>query len=93
MAVALPTTAKLDQNYPNPFTASTEIAYVLPKTSHVRLVIYDVQGREVARLVDGVQGAGEHRVAWMAETLASGLYVYRLEAGETAQALTMMLVR
>jgi len=93
VTVALPTTAKLDQNYPNPFTASTEIAYVLPKTGHVRLVVYDVQGREVARLVDGAQGTGEHRVTWMAEALPSGLYAYRLEAGETTQTRTMMLVR
>jgi len=90
---ALPTTVELDQNYPNPFSANTEIVYTLPNAGHVRLVIYDVRGREVARLVDGRQGAGEHRVPWMAEGLPSGLYVYRLETGQTAQTRTMMLVR
>lgn len=89
----VPSVVALEQNYPNPFKASTEIVYTLPQAGHVRLVIYDVQGREVARLVDGEKGAGEHRVPWVAEGLPSGLYVYRLEAGETAETRTMMLVR
>jgi len=93
VAVAAPVKLVVEQNYPNPFRGSTEITYVLPKSEPVRLVVYDVQGREVVRLVDGSQAAGEHRVSWAAGTLPSGLYVYRLEAGSATETRTMMLVR
>jgi len=93
VAVAAPVQLVVEQNYPNPFRASTEITYALPVAGHVRLLVYDVQGREVARLVDGQEAAGEHRVSWSAGTLPSGLYVYRLEAGSHTVSRTMMLVR
>lgn len=83
----------VSQNFPNPFDTSTEIVYALSQPGHVRLIVYDVQGREVARLVDREQGAGEYHIPWSAGALPSGLYVYRLEAGDKTEVRTMMLVR
>ncbi len=91
--VALPKILALAQNYPNPFARSTEIVYSLPTPEPVRLLVFDVQGREVARLVDGMQTAGEHWLSWNAEGQPSGLYVYRLETRDAVETRTMMLVR
>ncbi|MEZ4701625.1 MAG: T9SS type A sorting domain-containing protein [Rhodothermales bacterium] len=71
----------LGQNYPNPFQSGTEIAFTLPGPGRVRLSVYDVAGREVATLIGGdVRGAGSHRVAFDASSLASGSYIYTLTA-------------
>jgi hypothetical protein len=71
----------LDQNYPNPFNPGTEIAFALPAASRVRLTVYDVAGRAVATLVDGkILDAGAHRAGFNASSLASGAYIYTLEA-------------
>jgi hypothetical protein len=91
------------QNYPNPFNPSTNIGYTIASSKEqvagstrqvgmerVRLVVYDLLGREVAVLVDGYQTPGEHRVAFDARTLASGVYFYRLAAG--GQSLSRKLV-
>ena len=71
----------LNKAYPNPFNSSTAIAYSLPESGDVKLVVYDVLGREVARLVDGYRGAGYHRVVFDAPHLYSGVYFYRLQTG------------
>jgi beta-glucosidase len=71
----------LDRNYPNPFNASTTIAYSIPERSMVTLIVYDTRGREKERLVHEVQDAGSKKVIWNAEDAASGLYVLRLTAG------------
>ena len=76
----LPSAFALEQNYPNPFNPSTTIRFQLPSGSHARLTIYDLLGRQVARLVDGTLGAGTHELRWNARALASGVYFYRLEA-------------
>jgi aminopeptidase N len=76
-----PVTFALSQNYPNPFNPSTTISYTLPVRVHARLTVYDVLGRRVAVLVDGVEHAGEHTVLFDATRCASGVYIYRLEAG------------
>jgi len=76
----LPVDYKLSQNFPNPFNPSTTIQYSLPKTVHVRLTVYNVIGQEVAILVDGVMNSGNHRAVFTAGNIASGLYLYRLEA-------------
>jgi hypothetical protein len=75
----------LQQNYPNPFNPSTAIRYQLPVSSHVNLKIYDVLGREIAMLVNGLQSAGTHTVHWDGKNSAgqqasSGIYFYRLKA-------------
>ena len=75
----LPEQIVLEQNYPNPFNAGTEIAYRLPSAGHVRLVLYDMLGREVRVLVDGVVAPGNHRARVDADNIASGVYLYRLQ--------------
>lgn len=92
-AEELPGAFTLHQNYPNPFNPSTEIGFDLPKAVHAHLAIYDVTGREVARLVDGTLPAGQHRVAWQAEGVPSGIYVYRITAGAFTETRRMVLLR
>ena len=74
----------LQQNYPNPFNPSTNISYQLPMQSHVMLKVFDVLGREVARLVSAIQGPGYKEANWNASSFASGIYFYRLEATSVA---------
>jgi hypothetical protein len=80
----VPRTYGLDQNYPNPFNPSTSISYELPVTSYVKVVVVNVLGQEVARLVDGVQSAGLRTVEFDAGSLPSGMYFYRMEASSAA---------
>ena len=80
-------------SYPNPFNASTTISYTLPKQSQVTLGIYDILGRKVTSLYSGKQESGEHSVIWNAEGFASGIYLYKLTAGEFEQSAKMMLVK
>jgi subtilisin family serine protease len=77
----IPETFALSQNYPNPFNPTTTIKYDLPKQSGVKIVVYDILGREVATLVNEIQKAGSYQVVWNANRLASGVYFYRLKAG------------
>ncbi len=79
--------------YPNPFARSTEIAFSLEASSAVRLVVYDVRGREVATLADGAMEAGRHTVTFDAAGLPSGVYVYRLVAGSSAETGRLTLVQ
>ncbi|HLP15782.1 MAG TPA: T9SS type A sorting domain-containing protein [Bacteroidota bacterium] len=84
---------RLQPNYPNPFNPSTTITYSLAERQQVTLRVYDVLGREVATLVKGEQAAGVHTVEFNAVGSASGMYVYRLEAGGRMLQRTMMLVK
>ncbi len=83
----------LAQNYPNPFNPMTTIQYSLANTGNVSLKVYDILGREVANLVNGRQAAGEYTVQFNAANLASGIYFYRLQAGDFVQTKKMMLVK
>ena len=74
----LPVQVLLEQNYPNPFNPKTEIGYQVPGVSEVRLVVYDLLGREVAVLVNEKKGPGSYEVTFDARNLASGVYFYRL---------------
>ena len=89
----LPSTATLTSNYPNPFTHTTTIEYALPASGQVRLSVYDVLGREVAILVDGVQHAGKHASVFDATSLPSGTYLYRLEASGQVRSGLMTLMK
>ncbi|MBU0517954.1 T9SS type A sorting domain-containing protein [bacterium] len=72
---------KLLTNYPNPFNPTTTISFTLELGSNVELAVFDVSGREVARLVDGYRNAGSHEVNFDASHLSSGVYIYRLSTG------------
>lgn len=76
----LPAEFALKQNFPNPFNPNTVISYELPRDAKVSLTIYDLLGREVTRLVDGVQDAGTKFITWNAANYATGVYLYRLDA-------------
>jgi hypothetical protein len=76
----LPTMFLLRQNYPNPFNPATSICYELPENSFVFLKVYDLLGREVAVLVEGIRGRGSYTVRWDATGLPSGVYLCRLTA-------------
>jgi hypothetical protein len=90
---ALPVEFALSQNYPNPFNPSTTIQYALKSSGKVRLSVYDVMGREVAVLVDGVQNAGRHKVTFSCANLASGIYFYKLQTTDAVIAKKMALVK
>ncbi len=89
----LPTRIGLAQNYPNPFNPSTTIRYQLPNAADVRLVVYDVLGREIAELVNETVPSGRHEVELDATGWPSGLYVYSLSAGDTRLTRNMVLLR
>jgi YD repeat-containing protein len=93
----LPARFALHANYPNPFNPATRIRYELPRQARVRLTVYDVLGRRLAVLVDAEQAAGRYEVAWNGRgeraLAASGVYVYRLEAGDFVQTRPMVLVK
>ena len=89
----LPAAFVLYQNYPNPFNPETGIRYQVSGVSRVRLVVYDVLGRQVAVLVDGIQTSGEHEVRFDGGNLSSGVYFYRLTAGSFSSVRTMLLIR
>ncbi len=91
----LPFEYSLDQNYPNPFTASTAIQFSLATSESVRLSVYNVLGQEVAVLVDGeTMPAGRHEVVFNAAGLSSGMYMFRIEAGSSFERTqSMMLVK
>ena len=90
---APPASPELCGNYPNPFNPSTSIRYGLPEAMPVRLEVYNTLGQLVAKLVNGEEPAGYHEVRFDASNLASGMYVYRLQAGNVVQSRKLMLVR
>ena len=83
----------MEQNYPNPFNPSTEIRFALPEPGYVKLIVYDMLGREVARLADGYMDQGYHNLIWSAGNIASGIYIYRLSAGSFVQEKRMVLMK
>ena len=88
-----PTTFSLSQNYPNPFNPGTIISYKLPVSSHVTLKVYNVLGREIETLVDKDQSAGNLSVPFVGVNLASGVYFYRLQAGNFSETRKMLLLK
>jgi hypothetical protein len=89
----LPLTLVLSQNYPNPFNPSTTIRYELAERSHVTLTIFNLLGQEVRGLVDEVEDAGYRSVHLDASGLASGVYFYRLKAGDFVHTRKMAVCR
>jgi hypothetical protein len=89
----IPTAFELCQNYPNPFNPTTTIQYALPHPSHVTLAIYNTLGQQVATLVNADIHAGSHEAKFDASGLSSGVYFYRMKAGDFVQVRKLLLVR
>ena len=90
---AIPESYSLIGNYPNPFNSSTAIRYELPSGSHVNISIYDMLGRKVQAVQDGLQPAGCHQVIFDASELSSGIYFYRLQAGDYTSTKKMIFIK
>ena len=84
---------QLVQNYPNPFNPKTNISYSLPVSGDVSLIIYNLSGEEVTRLVDGQMPAGTYTTTWNASNVASGIYFYRLTSGDFIQTKKMLFLK
>ena len=91
--IELPQAFSFSQNYPNPFNAATTIRYALPEEAEVSIEIYDILGRRIQTLVAGKQSAGTHTVVWEAKDVSSGVYFYRIEAGEYSQTQKCVLLK
>jgi hypothetical protein len=89
----IPQSYFLAQNYPNPFNPSTTIEFAIPKSAFVTLKVYNLLGEEVATLVAEQREAGIHKLNWDAKGLASGVYLYQLEAGSFKQSKKLILMR
>ncbi len=90
---AIPTRFALMQNYPNPFNPSTQIAYDVSEHATVRIIVFDVLGREVARLIDERLAPGRYETWFDAQGLSSGIYFVRMQTGSFAETRTMVLAR
>jgi hypothetical protein len=83
----------LSYNYPNPFNPQTNINYTIPVKSHVEIKVYDILGREVAKLVDAEQDEGKYKINFNASRLSSGIYIYTIRAGSFFNAKKMLLLK
>ena len=83
----------MDQNYPNPFNPSTKISYTLANKTFVTLKVFNILGKEIATLVSSEQDAGSYAVDFKGSGLQSGVYFYRIEAGNFLQTKKMLLMK
>jgi hypothetical protein len=83
----------LEQNFPNPFNPSTVIQFSLVRQEHVVLAVFDLLGRQVASLIDGIQHPGIHKVQFSGRGLSSGVYLYRLDVGGRSLTRTLLLLK
>ena len=89
----IPNGINLEQNYPNPFNPSTKITYTIPELSFITLKVYNVLGKEVSTLVSEEKEAGKYSVEFDAKGLPSGIYFYRLQAGDFVETKKMVLMK
>jgi len=92
-SIPLPTDFSLDRAYPNPFNPTTTLSFAIPVDSDVSLLVYNLQGREVAALIDGKLDAGYHSIVWNADSYSSGVYFVKMVAGEYVNTQKLMLVK
>ena len=95
---SIPGAFELDQNYPNAFNPSTTISFQLPRTENVRIVIYDLAGRQVRELLNESKGESSHTVEWTGrnqsgQTVATGMYIYQIKAGQFTQTQKMVFAK
>lgn len=93
LEVSIPKAITLNQNYPNPFNPSTTIRYALPARAYVTLAVFNTLGQQVASLVNESQEAGYHEVRFDGSSMASGVYFYRLRAGENVATKKLLVIR
>ncbi|MCX7878523.1 MAG: PQQ-dependent sugar dehydrogenase [Ignavibacteria bacterium] len=89
----IPEGFSLHQNYPNPFNPSTKIGFTLPVNSHVKISVYDLNGREMEVLINDEKSAGNYTVEWDAANYASGVYFYKMVAGRYTDSRKMVLMK
>ena len=97
-ATALPGAFALDQNYPNPFNSGTAIGFDLPQSDHVEMAVFNLAGQKVMNLVEGPRDAGSYTLRWdgrdgRGRSLASGVYLYRLQVGKLVETRKLLLLR
>ncbi|UCD62832.1 MAG: VCBS repeat-containing protein [Candidatus Zixiibacteriota bacterium] len=83
----------LQGNYPNPFNSGTKISFALPEATRVKLQVFNILGQEVTTLIDGHMEAGSHTVMWDGNKMASGIYLYRLQADDVVETKKMLLLK
>ena len=92
--IVIPKEFRLYQNYPNPFNPTTKISFDLPKDIRVTIIIYDILGREVTKIINNeFRTTGKYTTEFNASTFSSGIYFYQIRAGEFIQAKKMLLVK
>lgn len=89
----IPDKYELYQNYPNPFNPTTTIRYDIPEENHVKITVYDMLGREVSQLVNEIKTAGSYEIIWNGINQSSGIYFYKIEAGDFTKQVKMILVK
>jgi len=90
---AIPVSYKLEQNYPNPFNPTTTIRYSLPTASVATIKVFDIQGKEVATIVNDFQPSGDHSIEWRSDGIPSGIYLYKIVAGNYNATRKMVLLK
>ena len=89
----IPVVFRLFQNFPNPFNPTTQIQYEIPRASFVQLTVFNILGQKIAELVNGQQAPGRYSVSFNGANLASGIYLYRLQAGDFVQTKKLILMK
>jgi hypothetical protein len=93
VSTSIPKDYRLEQNYPNPFNPTTNINFSIPKKSHVKIIVYDALGKAVDELVNLEMNAGIYKVNWDAANYTSGVYFYKITAGDYTDTKRMILVK
>jgi hypothetical protein len=89
----LPDSYALSQNYPNPFNPTTKIKYQLPVDGNVKIIIFDMLGKEVQTLVNGFEKAGSYELTFNGINLASGIYFYKMQSENFSELKRMILIK
>jgi photosystem II stability/assembly factor-like uncharacterized protein len=89
----IPSQFTLEQNYPNPFNPSTKIRYSVPQSSNVMIKVFDILGNEIETLFNGEKPVGTYEITWNAESLPSGIYFYKLQAGSFIETKKMIYIK
>ena len=90
---SIPEEFQISGAYPNPFNPTTTISYTLTEANIVQLIVYDLSGRQISKLVNGWRDAGKHQAMFDGTNLASGMYIYRITTGEFSTTGKMMLLK